>query len=229
MKATINPTRAILLVLLIALLIVPSASAIIKKPSKGFNLYFGALVPYNSISGDFKNQLQISIPALGETVFLPDMDNGFGVGAVGGIQKGRFAFELSLTRTTHSGLISASSTDAVLTTFSIDSKYHFFNVALAQPFLMAGVCIPRLKIEKAAESGGSVGDATFKGVGFNIGGGLTMNLGPTFAVSGNAAYRWVDYSKVTSLSGSDIEISGGITGSGITANIGVLYKIPLGL
>ena len=229
MKTTSSKTFTALLILLIALIIVPSTSAVMKKPSKSFNLYFGALVPYNSIGGDFSNQLQISVPALGETVFMPDIDNGFGVGAVGGIQKGQIAFELSLTRTTHSGLISASSTDAVLTTFNVDAKYHFLPLSPAKPFLLAGVCVPRLKIENAAEGNGSVGDATFKGVGFNVGGGLTLHFGPTFAVTGNAAYRWVDYSKVSSLSGADIDISGGISGGGMTANVGVLYKIPLGL
>ena len=188
--------------LLTVLILATSASAVVKRPHIiNAGVYFGLSIPYNSIGGDFDNTKQLSVPALGETIFLPDFDNGMGIGITGGIKKGPFAFELSYTRTTHEGEISSSTTDAVLTTFNLDGKYHFLPYSPAQPFITVGLCVPRLKVENVAEDDYGIGEATFKGIGFNVGGGLIMHFGSGIALTGGAVYRWVDYSRVTSLSG----------------------------
>ena len=208
---------------------VTPASAIQRRAKisdRGF--YLGFYLPFNSVGGDFKDDIYLQYSSLNRRIYVPDIDAGMGFGFGGGVKFSQAALEVAYLRTTHDATVNDYARDVTLNMVNIDLKYHFIPRSSAQPYAQIGLCLPWMKADYAASSatGDIIGDAKYRGYGLNVGGGVTMHLNDQLAFTGGAVYRWIGYSNFTGIYGDKVDWGSSLDGSGLSFQVGVVFKIP---
>lgn len=192
-------------------------------------IHFGFNLPYNSIGGDFNNEGFIS--GVNVAFSQPELDDGLGFGLTAGYtQIGRsnfgYGLELGYQRTKHNFETGQGGRDATLSIVNLDFKA-LYSAMPVQPFLLLGVAVPRLVIERGGHNtSGQYFDAKYKGLGLNMGGGVELYMLPNICLSGTAVYRLMRYSNVKGLD-DWMEIGGGLNGNGISLMIGLTFNFPI--
>lgn len=225
-------TKAILISTLATILLltaVTPASAVQRRAKisdRGF--YLGFYVPFNSVNGDFEDDSYLEYSLLKLRIYIPDIDAGMGFGFAGGIKFSQAALELNYLRSSHDATVADYPRDATLNMINIDLKYHFIPRSSTQPYALIGLCIPWMDVDRAATSatGDVVGDARYGGYGLNIGGGVTMHLNDRLALTGGAVYRWIGFNSFEGIYGDEVDWDSSLDGSGLSFQLGVVFKIP---
>lgn len=183
---------------------------------KGF--YVGVTVPYNTIGGDFDGETALIAP--GEVILVPKVESNYGWGILIGGRGPSSAIELSYLRSTHDVTWLGAKGEADYNMVNLDFKGFFLADKPTQPYLLLGLCFPWLVVKDAsADVYGDVGDATFKGIGLNLGGGLAYYLHPKVSISGGVIYRWISYGSAEGVSGTDRDMEDRLGGSGLNFNV----------
>jgi hypothetical protein len=141
-----------------------------------------------------------------ELMALPGLTSADGLGFVVG---GRFeagAVEMSYIRADHPAVFVDVSLRARSHVLNIDGKRFFLHQTRVQPYFTGGMTIPWLVVEGGAISRTSEGNATFVGVGFNLGGGLAVYVHPRVALSAGYNYRLAVFPRVKGANGSFLDI-----------------------
>ena len=215
-----------MIAVLAVMIFAADASAVVRRPHVIDGVYFGGLIGYQSIGGDFKGNSYISVPSLGEQDNIPEIDGGMGFGIVGGFKRGKGALEVSYVRSTHDGSYLGTATDVVFQAFNFDAKYYPLPYIPTQPFLLIGLSVPSLKAENVSNSGlYGIDDAKFTGIGLNLGAGILLKFTPRMALTGTVGYRWISYGWVKGASNEKIDISN-LNGSGMMFHAGLVYNFP---
>ncbi|MBN2226935.1 MAG: outer membrane beta-barrel protein [candidate division Zixibacteria bacterium] len=215
-----------ILAVLAAVLFTGDSDAVVRRPQLIDGVYFGGVVGYQSISGDFKGNSYIRVPSLYEDNYIPEIDGGMGFGIVGGFKRGRGAFEISYVRSAHDASYQGINTDVVFQAFNFDVKYYPLPYIPTQPFLMVGLSVPWLKAENTSHNDVyGIDDAKFTGIGLNLGTGVLLKFTPHMALTGTVGYRWISYGSVKGASDEKIDISN-VNGSGIMFQAGLVYTFP---
>jgi hypothetical protein len=189
-------------------------------------IYFGLTGNYNTVGNDFDGKTVEG--SYDEVVAVPKIDNAYGFGVVLGSRKQNGAVELSYVRSQHDSTFSGYSLgDVTYNTINLDGKYYFLSNKPVQPFILFGICFPWLKVENSSVSTEDYetlesGDATFYGIGLNLGTGIAYYLNPRIAITGGITYRFNVY---TGLSGEQTsgDLDESLFGGGANINFGITY------
>lgn len=161
-----------------------------------------------------------------ETVYIPALESGNGYSITWGIEFTRFSLELGFTSSSHDGEYAGTSMDATYNIFDVNFKKFLSRSEHFRPYWLAGLCITSLVVEDGYLDFGYYGygydydDATYTGVGLNIGGGLELKILPSMAFKGEFIYRLVSYSSVSGLDSTGV-LDESFDGSGLCFNAGI--------
>jgi hypothetical protein len=170
---------------------------------------------------DFDGQTILTEPT-GVMLALPEVDPGLGWGLTVGYRGESNSIQYTYTASTHDDEFLGTSEEDDFKTYNLDFK-HYWNVERRfQPYVLLGVCVPRLIIKDGASNGVVSGDAVFQGIGANIGGGASLYLAPRLALFGELFYRWTEMDRARGL-GVNRDIMGHLDGSGVGLRGGLTY------
>lgn len=184
-------------------------------------MYVGFNLTYNTISGDFDGQS--ALVSATEIIVIPKVESNMGFGALLGVRFKKGALELSYQRSEHDDTSVLGKGTTVYNIVDIDFKIYPSAESQMQPYLLLGMGIPWLVVRDGAYTATAVGDGTLRGLGFNIGGGVSYYLQPTICVNGGVTYRLISYSTATGVSGISNTIQDGLGGSGLTLKGGITF------
>lgn len=181
-------------------------------------LYFGGAGIYNTVSGQDFNGQSTSM-AGNETLIQPGINDGFGLGILGGYNlHDRFAFEMSFFFSEHDGAFRGESFGVSYGMLNMDLKVYFETLQQEEPafpYLLIGIGFHSLDVERGARSpSGSIRDVSYSGVSLNLGIGADHYISPDVSVTTGAVYRIVQYDKARSLAGIERDINTSLTGDG---------------
>lgn len=149
-----------------------------------------------SFSGDtFDGESAYMREGGNEIVILPRFDGAHNVMRfVGGYRIGRGSFEVSYDRTKHNGTFIGEPVEGTFYVLNFDERIYLMTKGRIQPHVLFGGSIPWLKIKDGSFDDPNLGDASFRGFGFNTEGGVTVYPHPRFGVSAGYRYRmmWFD-------------------------------------
>jgi len=193
-------------------------------------VYIGLTLPYSTIKGDFDATKSLQDNATGEIFRIPEADGAMGFG--GYIGYGRYpggkmgyGIEVGYERTSHDVTDGAWTGNAKLNVFSINLR-GFYDAMPIEPYLLLGVAVPRLVVNDGAILSGLMDDVTYSGLGANMGFGVNLYVLPVLCITGNFQYRYISYSQVQGI-GDKLDISGGLTGSGLNISGSLVYHFSL--
>ena len=157
------------------------------KAKSGF--YIGAMFPYVNIDGDFDDETILI--GDGEGIALTELEEGSGWGAVVGVRGSHGAFEVSYQKTDHDADLLG--TDGEFNTVNLDFKLFLLPKEYVQPMLLFGLAVPWLDIEdNSINTEEEIGDSEFRGIGFNLGGGLSAYPFERVGLHGTLGYRFAE-------------------------------------
>ncbi len=182
--------------------------------------YVGLSLPYNNISGDFNGDTVLVGPS--DIIIVPKIEDDYGFGILLGVTSGQGAGELSYLRTTHDASFLGGKGEVEYNMVNIDGKYYFLAHARVQPYLLLGLSFPWLIIKDGSASSSAVGDATFTGIGFNLGTGIAYYLHPRVSINAGINYKPLWYTRAEGVVGEG-KLEDAIDGSGFNFNVGMTY------
>ena len=184
-------------IVLCGLLISVSASAVLAK--QGFYLGFG--IPYNTIGGDFDGES--AFVGASDIIIVPEIDGAFGFGILVGFGfSPEAALELSYLASSHDAKWMGGSGDVDYSMLNIDFKFSFNSFKPTQPYLLIGLGFHDVVVVDGSVSvSGQIGDATYTGTGFNIGGGVDQYVNPNVSIGLGLTYRIVEYDEAEGVVG----------------------------
>ncbi len=194
-----------------------------QKPYAKNGFYLGVSVPRNAIEGSFDGETVLT--GGGELIAVPKVASSFGYGFLFGGRTGQSALEVGYLRSRHNVTFLEAPGKADYHILNLDARYYLSAKSAAQPFVLIGATLDWLIVKEGSASETEVGDATFQGGGFSIGGGLAIYLHPRVSLSGEAAYRLIGYGGEHSVKGVMDEWTGisnkDFSGGGMSFALGV--------
>jgi outer membrane protein len=218
--------------LLCAVLTASSVFAAGGKPYAKEGFYFGVILPYNTVDGDFDGETAYqNVPGspVEEMLLVNDLDGGLGWGAALGYRLPRLAMELNYLRSKHDQSFGGFDMgEAELQTLNLDLKYFFLHDKPVQPYLLAGVGYYWLTEEDSAFSPDviaptKVDDATFSNFGLNGGGGVAIYISPRVAVNGGVIFRWTQFTDVQGI--NEWSLKRDLDFTSLTYSVGLTYTL----
>jgi hypothetical protein len=209
--------------------------------------YIGGLATYGGIDngGDFtgQNTMTYGSSAPYEIELIPTISQNVGFAVLLGRREGAWAAEISYWNSNHSasynnGGITYQGT-ATYQSINLDFKHYFFTQFPTQPFISVGLSLPWLVVQNGSLYGPyasppyppntySSSDATYTGIGFNLGAGLEIYMGKSFSIVGSITERWAGYGDVLGynrvhetpqLNGNDITLQASGLNFGVGATV----------
>lgn len=175
-----------------------STSQTQSKIGNGSEWYFGIVSPYQMIDGDFDGSRYFTNDV--SAAVVPTLDPGLGWGVTLGLKSrafDRFAVALdgTFTRTKHSGQWAGVGFDSVKQNLNIDVKLYGFPRERVQPYALIGYSIPNVEVKEGGlnNNGGST-EATYLGMGLNLGVGVLYYVTERFAFHFQPMFRLSQYS-----------------------------------
>jgi hypothetical protein len=163
---------------------------------------------------------------------VPTLQSGNGLSITGGIDFTEGALEFSFTSSTHAGDYYQGTTyndgtyNATYNILDINFKKFVSDSEIIRPYWLVGFCITSLVVEDGYYDSyyHYYDDATYTGVGLNLGGGIDLKILPSLSLKGEVIYRAVAYSSAgTSDYYSDNPLSETFGGSGYCYNVGLNF------
>lgn len=183
-------------------------------------VYVGAIVGYNAVDGDFDGDTVLV--SFDQIVAVPKVSSALGWGITLGYRSDNYAWELSYLESKHDATWIGLDSDVDYTMWNLDYK-KFFSEKRTQPFIIAGIAVPQLVLKDgSADSFGNVTDASFNGIGINLGIGLAYYFTNKLSLNGAAIYRLMSYGSASGAAGSQT-LEDSLGGSAINFNMGVMY------
>lgn len=193
-------------------------------------MYVGIVLPYQSIKGDLDGKTVLSNPN-GENLIVPELQSDIGTGIVFGTRYPddskkntiEHVTEMSYMWSNHRAKWMGAYGDVSNKVFSFDYRSHFQSDKKTQPFLNLGFAFCTLVVKDGASSGTKVGDATFNGYRFNIGGGISHSLSKHVLLNGNLIYNFGAYTTAKGVGREFGEIKDKLNVSGINPVLRLEY------
>jgi len=204
--------------------------------------YVGILGTSVAFSGTGFGTISLLNTAQNEATLAPTFSQNFGWGVLLGRREGPYAAEVSFWQSIHqsswngtysspSGSVTFGSTLQGSSTFysvNLDFKRYFLTDIDIQPFVSLGVNIPWIVVDDASENynNNTFGNATFEGIGFDLGAGVEYYLDPTISVVGGLYQRWTGYGQYKGAENIDEQVqlydgnANNFTSSGLDFYIG---------
>ena len=180
--------------------------------------YVGVSAPYVSMGLDFDGQTVFVGPS--DVVLVPEVDSAFGLGVSLGMRSAAVAFDLNYLKSDHKATFAGATGDVEYQQFGFDVRL-LHTGQQAEPYFLFGFFFPQLVLKDgSATAGGSIGDASYRGIGGDLGVGLLYHLHPRFAVDVGVLYRLALFGSVKGAAGSREELDEGLFSGGPGITIG---------
>ncbi len=182
--------------------------------------YLGVSQVYNSINTDAKD-FYFSNGYETEFDSIPALDPGNGLSLTLGMEFHGCALELGLTASSHDGVDSLGGPmDARYGIFDMNFKKFIGPSQHFKPYILVGLCLTSLEVEYGSVNNyyGS-GDATFSGVGLNLGYGLELKFS-NVAFKGEVIYRTTEFTDISGVDASGT-LPSYVDGNGLCFNVGM--------
>jgi hypothetical protein len=176
--------------------------------------YIGGFATYAGIDngGDFNGTLAGTYGSAApfEADLIPTISQNVGFAVLLGRREGPWAAEVSYWNSNHSatfnnGNITYQGT-ATYQSINLDFKRYIFTQFPTQPFISMGISFPWLVVNDGSLYGPLPApypansffqsNATYTGIGFNLGAGLEIYLGQNFSIVGSLTERWAGYGDI---------------------------------
>jgi hypothetical protein len=215
------------LLIIRSLLLIVLAGGILDAEEQDFwsrsHFYLCGLLAYNNVLGDFKGDTFLS--GVGQVCIIPQVGYGYGYGGLVGVREKSTAFELSYTRSAHTGLWAGANFESQLEIWGIDLRAFLFRLPPFELFALFGGCVPILTVFQGASDGFVIGDAKYRGFGLDIGAGVSFLLGNHFSLVAQAVYHGVFYSSVEGTDQISRDITDDLMGNGFDFNALLLVTL----
>jgi hypothetical protein len=156
-------------------------------PQKG--LFIGFTVPGIFFTGDFNGDLVLANQR--ETFFVPDLISSFGYGFSFGLRQDKGLWDFTYYKLHHKSDSDANEENSLLYLLSIDAKPYLFAKESLQSYLLLGICVPWIRVDKGSKKGKVYHEAKYYGIGINIGTGVNLYIFPELFISGQFIYRFM--------------------------------------
>lgn len=181
-------------------------------------MYLGVSIPYVSMGHDFDGQTFFTGP--NDIVLVPKVDSDFGLGLSVGFRSANAAFELNYVKSSHEATFAGFAGDVEYQQIGFDVRI-LHRRQQTQPYFLLGLFFPELIVKDgSATTGGSIGDASYRGIGADLGGGLLYHLHPRFALDFGVLYRLALFGSAKGAAGSRETLEEDLLGGGMGVTIG---------
>lgn len=183
--------------------------------------YVGGGATSTQILGDFNGEGLIVSASNDQFDIVPAIDRDFGFWVMAGHREGDWAAEVSFWYSKHKATRNALTpggtpfeSEAVYQSVNVDLKRYVLRQNPIQPFVNFGVSFPWIVVKEASfnSTGTMIGNSVFKGLGFNLGGGLEFYLHPKFSVVTGVVQRWQGFDKIKGIGKTDLQVQNPSTG-----------------
>lgn len=175
--------------------------------------YVGGGATSAQVLGDFRGQSLFVSFSNDEFDFVPSLERDFGFWVMAGHREGDWAAEISFWYSKHKAAMGPFSgvsfeSEGTYQSVNVDLKRYLLVQNPIQPFLDFGVSFPWIVVKEASfDSGGVIiGNSVFKGLGFNLGGGVEFYVHPKFSVITGVVQRWQGFDKIKGIGGIDLQV-----------------------
>ncbi len=198
-------------------------------PWSASGLYVGVILSTSLPMGDFDGDHQLdnaTVPPT-ETIFLPDLDVGAGVGGYLGFRWVYYELLLQYQYSEYDGDIPTGSVDVEAYNLDLNFRRYFWVGSAIQPYGILGIGWSRMDIENAAQSlpPGTTQTAELEdGINVNVGAGLAFYPIPWVCLYGQGVYRFVRFGSADGITGSG-SIDGDVDGDGWEVSFGGALRL----
>jgi opacity protein-like surface antigen len=124
-----------------------------------------------------------------EAFLVPEIGTATGVGLRLGVRSQRAAGEVAYVRGSHAASWMGATGTATSKSLDLNVKVFFRPASRTQPFLLAGLAFPSLTVTDGSYSlGGGTSNATYYGLGMNLGAGVEHQLDRRVALQAALIY-----------------------------------------
>lgn len=185
-------------------------------PERGF--YIGLHAIYNSMFGDFDDSVLLFDPNSGDVIDVPEVDDGYGLGIALGMRLENGALELCYQRTMHNtSSVVFGDSEAAYNAVDINWRIDVLKRRI-RPYVQLGFGVPWMTINDAVYTGRDYNDATFVGLGVNVGGGASYFITSHLSANAGVGYR---YNWFFNAEGTKLE--SGLSQHSVQAALGLAY------
>jgi len=125
--------------------------------------------------------------------FVPKLSQDFGLAVGLGIRRRSGLWEFNVAHSSHQALWGGTASRASLYVLEVNGWGFPWKNSVLQAYYLLGLCFPLLTVQNGARMAGSVYDATYTGLGINLGAGLLLNLGQRVFISGGVKHRFLGF------------------------------------
>ena len=160
----------------------------------------------------------------GSAEVLPDQDDGDGIKYALGYYFEGGAFELSWVDTDHDGEWAGLPFDSNYRSLNMDVKLPVLGKERLHGQVILGIGFSCVEVEDGSTDGLRTEDATFNGLDFRLGVGVSYDLTENFVVQANLVRRYGSYDDVDGI--VDGSLSDDLDGDGTTVSFELLWVFP---
>lgn len=160
-----------------------------KYSKEGF--FIGISVSSLSFEGDLSKDLVLW--HFDKAFFVPRLGRATGVGLGFGFKKASALWELEFIHSSHKTNLQGKESPSQFNSIETSGKAFLLKNAPFQPYLLFGINIPWIHVKNGSQLYDTVSNATYYGMGLNIGGGIVIHLLPRLFISGGIVYRYLGF------------------------------------
>jgi len=125
--------------------------------------------------------------------YVPKMKQATGFGLGFGFIKPSAIWDIVFLRSSHETDLEGTASQTIFYSVEATGRALLFKKSPIQPNLLFGISIPWLQVRKGAQLADVTSNATYYGMGLNLGAGLTIHLLPRLFISGGVVYRYLGF------------------------------------
>jgi hypothetical protein len=125
--------------------------------------------------------------------FIPKMQKATGFALGFGYKKSSALWELAYLRSSHKTNLPGAESESTFNSIEVSGRIFLLKYAPIQPYVLFGISIPWIQVRNGSQLYDTTSNATYYGMGLNLGGGITINLLPRLFISGGVVYRYLGF------------------------------------
>lgn len=175
-----------------ALLIIVCASPAAQESRRSGEGFFAVVAGQPlSFKGDFDGRLVLW--HFDKAFFVPELKpaTAFELGL--GVKRNSWLWEIHLLNSRHRAVLQGREESSFYRAIEIEGRTFFVRNFPLKPYLLGGISIPWLSVDRGAELTGTKYRASYIGLGLNLGLGMILDVTPFLFISGGGGYRALGY------------------------------------
>ena len=154
--------------------------------------------PYIMLSGQFFNYNRdlgrnLTLWHFEKAFYIPGLDKGAAWAMSYGMKSHSGSWDISFLRLARTVDLENGSHTATYQAFDLDGRSFFLKKLAFRPYFLGGITIPFIRVKGGSFYQGKTLNASYFGVGLNVGAGLWLDVGPSVFINAAVMYRWVGF------------------------------------